>query len=1032
MIEYLIKKRKITLFFFIMLVIYGFTTVFQLAHQEQPDIVVDTAMVLTVYPGASPEKVEQTVTKKIEEKINEIQGLKSIKSVSNPQYSKIIVELQKGVDPKEKWNELRNKVKDIESSLPSDCKKPEINDDLSKTFIETFTVTADTYEKVYSLRDTAKIWKDQLRTLPNVADVTIMGLTDQEIRIDVDSNKINQLGISWTQVAGAVKKENERTPLGDINNGDRLYQLKITDTHDPNDLYNTVVAMNKEGIPVYLRDVAKITVAHEKEECLVSFNGKPAISISVQGEIGSDVPSMQKNVDEKMKELQKQLPSWAQLEAVYSQNERIDDLFSDLTMEVLLAVVAVLLVCSLGLNIVTSCIIALAIPISLSMGLMLTPNMNITLNLVSIAALIIVLGILVDDAVVVNDNIERRLTELGEPPLQAVVNGTNEVFISILTATAATIFAFGPIAFLQGNVGQFIRPLPIIISLSMIASMAMSLTIIPIFRYWRAEKLAVFPSRFSKSNGLLGKQLDRLAFWYSEELMPRILTKPLKVGLMAVLISTLAYGLFPLLPIQLFPNSVRGEMLIDVRMPKGSNLEGTNQKVQEIAAWVQKQEGITLVNTYAGDSAPSMFRGDLSIGKGKDIAQIVVKINTEQKRTDKLVQEWNNEFSEMYPGIRVLAKEIKFGPPIGAPIDIRIYGEDLQVLQNLENEIKDNLLKYNGAVNINRSIGLDKTGIEFTINKAQMDHNLVKYDDLTKTLRLATEGIEVSEFDNGQDLINIIMYSSKSNTDPMLVFDRLYVPNTNGQLIPLTEIAQMSPSFSINTVPRRNLSRIAEVTCDLDGVTATAAMEEIRPMIEAIKLPDGYTLEFGGETSEQSDIFKDMGKLMIVAIFLILIVIAMQFYSLSLPILVMSTVYLAFAGSMIGLLVTRTPFGFGSVMGLICLIGIVVRNGIVLIEFIENERHAGVALEQAVINAGRARLKPVILTAATAIAGLLSLATGKELMFRALAITIIAGLFYSTVMTLVVVPSFYTVLAKWKEKRSQSRQAKSERTSISS
>jgi len=1022
MIEYLIKKRKITLLFFVMLVIYGFTTFFQLAHQEQPDIVVDTAMVLTVYPGASPEKVEQTVTKKIEEKINEIQGLKSITSESNPQYSKIVVQLQEGVDPKEKWNELRNNVKDVESSLPSDCKQPKINDDVSKTFIETFTVTADTYEQVYSLRDTIKVWKDQLRTLPNVGDVAIMGLPDQEIRINVDTNKLNQLGISWAQVAGAVKKENEKTPLGDVNHGDRLYELKISDTHDPDALYNTVIAMNQEGIPVYLRDVATITLTYEKEESLVSFNDKPAISISVQGEIGSDVPSMQKNVDEKMQELQTQLPSWAHFEHVYSQNERIYDLFSELTREVLLAVAAVLLVCSLGLNFVTSCIIALAIPISLSMGLMLTPNLNISLNLVSIAALIIVLGILVDDAVVVNDNIERRLVELGEPSLQAVVNGTNEVLISILTATTATIFAFGPIAFLQGNVGQFIRPLPIIISLAMISSMAMSLTIIPIFRHWRAEKFAAFPSTHSKSNGLLGKQLDKLAFWYSEKLMPKILAKPLKVGLMAVLISTLAYGLYPLLPVQLFPNSVRGEMLIDIRMPKGQSLQGTNQKVLEIAGWVRKQEGITLVNTYAGDSAPSMFRGDLSIGKGNEIAQIVVKINTKQRRTDELVQEWNSKFNKMYPGIRVLAKEIKFGPPVGAPIDIRIYGEDLEVLQNLENEIKDNLLKYPGAVNINGSIGLDKTGIELTINKAQMDHNLVKYDDLTKTLRLATEGIEVSEFDNGKDLISIVMYSNRSSTDPMMVFDRLYVPNTNGQLIPLKEIAQMEPSFSINTVPRRNLSRLAEVTCDLDGVTATAAMEEIKPMIESIKLPTGYSIEFGGETSEQTDIFKDMGKLMIVAIFLILIVIAMQFYSLSLPILVMSTVYLAFAGSMIGLLVTRTPFGFGSVMGLICLVGIVVRNGIVLIEFIENERHAGIALEQAVINAGRARLKPVILTAATAIAGLLSLATGKELMFRALAITIIAGLFYSTVATLVVVPSFYTVLAKWKEKRSQSRQ----------
>lgn len=1019
MIEYLIRKRKITLLFFGMLVIYGFVTFFHLAHQEQPDIVVDKAMVLTVYPGASPEKVEQTVTKKIEEKINEIQGLDSIVSESMPQYSKIEVKVKKGVDPKEKWNELRNKVKDVESSLPSDCNKPEINDDLSKTFIETFTVTADSYQKVYSLRDMVNNWKDQIKTLPNVADVSITGLPDQEIQVDVDTNKINQWGISWMQVAQAIQKENEKTPLGDVSNDDRLYQLKITDNHDPATLYSTVVGMNQQGIPVYLRDVAKITLATEKEDCLVGFNGKPAISISVQAEIGSDVPSVQKNLEAKLEQFRKQLPSWAKLEHVYSQNERINELFSNLTREVIVAIASVLLVCSLGLNFVTAFIIALAIPISLSMGLMFTPNMNITMNLVSIAALIIVLGILVDDAVVVNDNIERRLTVLGEPPLKAVVNGTNEVFLSILTATTATVFAFGPIAFLQGNTGQFIRPLPIIITLSMIASMAMSLTIIPIFRHWRAERkyASASTSHHKKGNGILGRHLDILAVWYSEKLMPRILKKPLTVGIIAVIISTLAYGLFPLISIQLFPNDVRGEMLIDVRMPNGESLEGTNQEMQEIAAWVKKQYGVILVNTYAGDSAPSMFRGDMAIGKGKDIGQIVVKVDTAQVKTDELVKEWTTKFRSMYPGISVLPKEIKFGPPVGSPVDIRVYGENLQVLQALESDIKDRLSKYKGAVNINGTIGLDKTGIKFTINKAQMDHKLVKYDDLTKTLRLASEGITVSEFDNGKDLINIVMYSNKSKTNPMTAFDSLYVPNTNGQLIPLKEIATMSPSFSINTIPRRNLSRLAEVTCDLDSVTATAAMKDIKPMIESIKLPDGYTLEFGGETSDQSDIFTDMGKLMIVAIFLILIVIAMQFYSLSLPVLIMSTVYLAFSGSMIGLFITGTPFGFGSLMGLICLVGIVVRNGIVLVEFIEDQLHVGVPLEQAVISAGKARLKPVILTAATAIAGLLSLATGKELMFRALAITIIAGLFFSTVMTLVVVPSFFTVLEKWNQKK---------------
>lgn len=294
MIQYLVKKRKITLLFFTIVVMYGFISFFQLPRQEVPDIVSNKAIVTTVLPGASPEKVEQTVTKIVEEKINEIQGLESITSESKQQISIITVEAKKGVDAKAKWEELRKKVQDSEKDLPADAKQPIVNDELSRTFIQTLAVTADSEEKLYSLRDTVKSWKDQLRTLPNISDISINGLPEKEVRVEIDTWKLNQFGIQWPQVSAAILKENNKMPLGDFDIKDRVYQLKIRESYDPDELNNTIIANSKDGFPIYLKDVGKVYTDTEKVETYVYYNGKPAISISIEAEIGSDVPLSKK------------------------------------------------------------------------------------------------------------------------------------------------------------------------------------------------------------------------------------------------------------------------------------------------------------------------------------------------------------------------------------------------------------------------------------------------------------------------------------------------------------------------------------------------------------------------------------------------------------------------------------------------------------------------------------------------------------------------------------------------------------------
>ncbi|MFC3882636.1 efflux RND transporter permease subunit [Bacillus songklensis] len=1022
MIEYIVKKRKITLLFFMLIVLVGCLSFFQLPQQENPDIVISQAIVTTTYPGATPEKVEQTVTKKIEQKIKEMQGIAKITSTSSSGTSSVMVELKDGENAKQKWDELRKKVQDAEAELPEDANQPNINDDLTKSFIQTFTIFADSKEEVYKLNDLMKSWKDQLRTIPSVSEVAIEGIPEQEVRIDIDTQKMQQYGISWEQLMQAVKTENEKVPIGNLDHGARTYQLKVNEIEDVEELNKTIIARTADRFPIYLQDVGEAKLTTMKPEYITYYNGKPAVSLSISAETGSDVPTVHKNVNKMMKKLEKSLPKGTKLESLYAQKEQVDEIFADLSRETFIAIAAVILICTLGLNFVTSAVVALAIPISIAVGLLFLPYLGITLNFISVIGLIIVLGILVDDAVVVNDNIERRLTVLGEGPSAAAVNGAKEVSVSIITATFATIAAFAPLMFLEGDAGQFIKPIPTIITLTMLASMIMSLTIIPIFREWYESRARKNKEGYNKTAGFLGKQIHALTQAYSKKLMPKVLKRPLLVGLLGLLIGTSAYGLVPFTPIELFPMDDSPQFLIDVRLPLGTSIEETDRVVKDVSDWVQKQPGIESVGAYTGGAAPAMFGGGVSGDSGPTSGQLAV-FAEEGFEVKETADEWAEAFKERYPGITVVPQTLQSGPPVGKPVSIRLYGEDLEKLRRVSEQIKGIVADTSGTYDIQDDFGIERYTLEFAVNKEFMDQNLVNYTDLSRTLRLISEGVNVSEFDTGKDLLDIKLYLKNEDEDPALLFQKLSVTNARGEQIPLSQIAQMKPSFSIQKIAHYNLARTVTVSAEVKDRTATEVMKEIERELDSMSLPDGYTWEAGGETSDQVEIFVNMGKLSIVVVFLILILITMQFYSLSIPVIIMSTVYLAAAGAIIGLFITRTPLGFMTVMGIISLAGIVVRNGIVLIEFIEEARHEGVELTEAIIKSGEARFRPILLTTMTAIAGLLPIAIEGDVLFKPMAVTIISGLIFSTVLTLVVVPSLYMVLAKYKNKRQQKKWA---------
>lgn len=1027
MIKYIVQKRKITLLFFVVLIIVGIASGLQLPKQLMPDVVVKQAMVTTVYAGANPDRVEQTVTKVLEQKIKEVSNLKTVTSTSSAGISSILIEAQPDANAETVWNELRKKIQDVEADLPDDADKPIVNDNLTKSFVQSFALYGKSTDDIWALNDLMRTWEDQLRSVEGVTDVVIDGIPDQQVRIDADMNKLQQYGIAWESILQAIQSSNDRVPTGTIDNGTRSYELNVPLSYDVNKLKKIVVYRSESKVPVYLEDVADVQLSHAKAEYLSYYNGIPAIAIKISSEVGSDVPTMYERVNTKMTELQKTLPANVQVTSLFAQKDETDRIFHALTEETLIAIAVVVVICMLGLNMLTSLFVALAIPVSIAIAMILLPSMGITLNQMTVVGLIIVLGILVDDAVVVNDNIERRLSH-GESPSDAAIKGTKEVAISILTATLATIAAFAPLLLLTGDIGEFIRPIPVIISLAMLASMVMSLTIIPIFREWyetrQLKKGKV--KHETKPSGLLGKQIQGATDIYAHRVMPNILKHPVVVGVLGLLFSTLAYVLILFTPVELFPKSDNAELTISVRMPSGTSIEETNDTVKKMATWVKKQPGVTNVSSSAGGTAAPLFSNITSVDSyGTNQGAVLLTGDKDKLDVATASTQWAEQLKQEFPAVTTSVSMTELGIPVGKPVSIRITGNDLTEIRKLTDQVKSAVASTSGATNVSDTMGIESYTLDFQVNQAAMDQYEVTYKNLTQTLLMMGTGVKVGDFDTGQELIDMKIYMKDSDVlNAETLFRQANVTNESGVQVPLSQIGEMKPSFSIKQINHYNLARVNTIEADVSGRTATEVMGDVESKMAQISFPDGYTWETGGETSKQTDIFVDLGKLFIVVIMLIIILITMQFYSLWIPVIIMTTVYLAAAGGVLGLFITRTPVGFMSMMGVISLAGIVVRNGIVLIEFIEDARKEGKELTEAIILAASARFRPILLTSLAAIVALIPMATVGELLFRPLAIAIIFGLLFSTVLTLLVVPSLYMVLARSQDKRKQRKLAK--------
>ncbi|WP_216828339.1 efflux RND transporter permease subunit [Alkalihalobacterium elongatum] len=1017
MFDWLIKKSKITLMLLFFLTLIGLITFFQLPQREIPEISLPVASISTIYPGANPGTVERSITVPIEEELERIEGISKHSSISAAGVSTIILELEDGIDQDKVLSKVSQAITNVSTTFPDGVLSPTISDDRAIGALSSYhLVTDDAYEELYALQPMVTEWQRAIEAVTGIKGTIVKGIPDQELLLTLEQEKMNEFGILLPSVLAALEGEFDQVPLGKEERNGSLSQLTLPVIKDVDQVGKLVVGISNEGEAVALNDIGQVEIKYVSPTDIITYEGKRAISFTVIPEKGIDVPSLHRTIDERLSELSKDLPSTVSIDLFYTQDSIVTEIFTDLAISFIIAVIVVIIVTLLGLNLASAVIVALAIPTSILLGLIPLPYLGVDLNQISIIGFIIALGILVDDAIVVNDNIERRY-KLGDSPLDGALNGTREVRVSIITSTLAIVFTFLPLVFITGSGGDFIRALPSVLITTIIASTIISLTLVPIYRIWRQRKRKA-ERKFD--NGLLGKPIDQLANWYADKVLGSIVRKPLRVGILGLVLCTAVYGLVPFIPVVFFPSADRQEVTVDVIAPVQMTLEQTDELMTSIEERMREDEGIIEVTRFTGSGVPPLF-GSALTGPGENTGQLLVRVKKEKQSAEETISKWSDILQEEFPSVETKLTTIEAGPPVGAPIAVKVSGNEIESILDIVNDLRNSIAIMEETRTVVDDVGEPLPTTIFEPDRSILNDYGISMKEISQQIRLVTEGIPVGQFDDGFNYYDMRLVIQGEGRQGDVDLSQLAVVGETNQgpptIVNLDELLTIKSSEEIQRIPHENGVRTVTLRVYPREDMKASLETKIYDYLDSYTYSEDYTISVGGETEARSDFFIEVGKLFIVVVFLIYIVMAIQFYSLSTPILVMSTVYLAISGAVIGLFITQTGLGFMAMMGVVSLAGIVVRNSIVLIEFIEQRVKSGSLLKEAVIEAGRARLRPILLTALTAIAALVPIALSGDVLFTPLAISIISGIFFSTFFTLLLVPALYTVIAKRKMKK---------------
>ena len=1003
--DFAVRRWQFTVLLFLMFGALGVSSWFAIPRAEDPDFPVPIFTTVVVYPGASPEDMEQLVTEPIEERLNALTDVKELKSTSSDGLAVIRVEFNSDVDAERKYDQTVREVNALRASLPSALQRLEVlrneNSDLT-VFQLALVAPAMPYA---ALDVVAKGMETALTRIAGVKTVKRLAAPQREMQVTLDLGRLAALGLSPASVLAAIGSDNTRIPGGSVDVGTRRYNLATPGQYrTPAEVEGTVIAASN-GATVKIGDVARVAWGDGDAVHIGRYNGKRAMFVTVAVKAGQNVESVRDAVWDELDRQEVSLPRGVTLARGFDQSRNVSKRLTRLGEDFGIALALVLLTL-LPLGWRASIVVMISIPLSLALAIVMLHATGFSLNQLSIVGFVIALGLLVDDSIVVVENITRFMRG-GASRAEAAIAATRQIGVAVLGATATLIFAFVPLLFLPGLSGKYIRSLPIAVVYAVIASLFVSITIIP----WLSS--LILPREEPAEGNRVLQALDKGIHRSYAPLLHRALAAPRRTLLLAGLLVIGSLSLVPAVGFSLFPKAGTPQYHVDIETPEGTSLAETDRAARFAERVIGAHPSTVSVFANVGKDNPSVYYNVFQRAEAPNRAQLLVLLDKYDYTDTPLMLDSLRARLADYPGARVELKEFVNGPPIDAPVAIRLEGTSLDTLQQLAMQVERVLSATEGTQYVNNPVRIERSDLRLVVDRDKAGLLGVPSAEVERTLRLGVAGLQAGRIRaaDGEEYPLIVRIAHDGRPAPEAL-SRIKVGAVSGAMVPLSQIAHTQFAATPNTIDHYARQRAVTVTSYVRSEYNTDAVTKaVLAALESVTLPVGYSLIPAGEIESRQESFGGMGGAVIVAVFAILAILVLEFRDFRTTLVVASVIPLGIVGGILALLGSGYTLSFTAMIGFIALVGIEIKTSILLVDFTDQLRREGMSLDDAIQRAGEVRFLPIVLTTLTAIGGLLPLALQGSALYSPLAWTIIGGLISSTLIARLVTPVMYKLLA---------------------
>jgi multidrug efflux pump len=991
------------------IILAGLLAFFKLPREAVAEFSLNWAFIMTSFSGVSPEEVEKLITVPIEDEIADVERIESITSTSSEGFSFISVKFETMSDDEfdKVFQDLKGEVDKVKD-LPEDADEPEVVDFSTQDFVPMINVvvSGDISEK--GMKKLADDLKDDILDIKNVAGVELAGVREREIWVEVDPERLNSFDLSLNQVIGALSTYNYNVTGGNVQMGRSEYLVRtMGEFKSLDEIKKVIVRTNKLGGYVRVSDFAEIKDTFEKPKILSRLDGKPSVTLSVTKKVKGNSIEIIDQIKKLVKEHQAKLPPSVKITLTSDSSIQIRDTLSKLQTNALLGMILLLAILYFFLGWRNAFFAALCIPVVFLATFFFMWKTGRSLNGSSLFGLVLVLGMVVDDSIVIIENCYRYIQK-GVPRIKAVMHGTAQVASPIIAFTATTIAAFLPLMLLPGIVGKFMKIIPIVVSLALVASLVEAFLILP-------SHIAEWGRREDETKRKSWKLMRAIRRPYIKFLHQALHKRYWVVTGVVVLLLGVA-SLIPLVGLEMFADEDIPTFMVWVTVPSGSNLDATDKVISQIQkkAMELPKEEVKSVIANTG-----LMQTDTDWYTRTSVGQVIVDL-VEQKYRKRTVDQIMNDLRERcknVTGIETIQfSKINTGPPSYKPVEVKVKGKDLDELQEVTELIKAELKNTKGVYDITDD--WIEGSREFKIDVKPDKAALLGLDvfQVAATVRTAFEGVPATQYREADEEIDVVVKFEEESRENLSDVANMKIANPMGNLIPLKDIADFRIDTSLAEIRRFKRERAITISAEIDkNITSSDKINQmlVTKFADIEKRYPGYKLDFGGEFEEFKQVFSDIGELFLIGVLIMYTILAAQFKSFIQPLIIMFTIPFGFIGSMVGLLVNGYPFSVTTLFGIVALAGIVVNDSLVMIDFINKARARGANRWYAIMRSAQLRIRPILLTSITTICGLLPMALGlggKSVVWGPLANTIVWGLLISTIMTLFVIPCLYAIV----------------------